>query len=79
MSCRCMFGVNTASLGHDALPSAAETGPASRPVDELRLFIGDDRAEDHHTVELMAKDGSVLARRGEAAPGKSPFDTPSSA
>jgi hypothetical protein len=45
-----------------ALPAAAETAPASRPGDELWLFIGDDWAEDHHNVELMAEDGRVLAR-----------------
>jgi len=28
----------------------------------LRLFIGDDWAEDHHDVELMAENGRVLAR-----------------
>jgi transposase len=28
----------------------------------LRLFMGDDWAEDHHDVELMAEDGRVLAR-----------------
>ena len=28
----------------------------------MRLFMGDDWAEDHHDVELMAEDGRVLAR-----------------
>lgn len=28
----------------------------------MRLFAGDDWAEDHHDVELMAEDGRVLAR-----------------
>src|SRR6185437_12943975 len=29
----------------------------------MRLFAGDDRAEDHHDVELMDEAGKVLARR----------------
>ena len=29
----------------------------------MRLFVGDDWAEDHHDVELMDQAGRVLARR----------------
>ena len=29
----------------------------------MRLFVGDDWAEDHHDVELMDAAGRVLARR----------------
>ena len=29
----------------------------------MRLFVGDDWAEDHHDVELMDASGKVLARR----------------
>ena len=29
----------------------------------MRLFVGDDWAEDHHDVELMDEQGRVLARR----------------
>jgi hypothetical protein len=29
----------------------------------MRLFVGDDWAEDHHDVELMDERGRVLARR----------------
>ena len=29
----------------------------------MRLFIGDDWAEDHHDVEVMDEAGKVLARR----------------
>ena len=29
----------------------------------MRLFVGDDWAEDHHDVELMNEQGRVLARR----------------
>ena len=29
----------------------------------MRLFIGDDWAEDHHDVELMDASGRVLARK----------------
>ncbi len=29
----------------------------------MRLFVGDDWAEDHHDVEVMDEDGTVLARR----------------
>jgi len=29
----------------------------------MRLFAGDDWAEDHHDVEVMGEDGKVLARR----------------
>ena len=29
----------------------------------MRLFVGDDWAEDHHDVELMDKAGRVLARK----------------
>jgi len=28
----------------------------------MRLFVGDDWAEDHHDVELMDERGRVLAR-----------------
>jgi hypothetical protein len=45
-----------------ALPVAAGTGLAAGMGDELRLFVGDDWAEDHHDVELMGEDGRVLAR-----------------
>jgi Transposase len=45
-----------------ALPVAAGTELASETGDELRLFIGDDWAEDHHDVELMTEDGRVLGR-----------------
>ena len=27
------------------------------------LFVGDDWAEDHHDVELVDEDGTVLARK----------------
>jgi len=30
----------------------------------MRLFAGDDWAEDHHDVELMDERGRVLARGG---------------
>src|ERR1700747_786320 len=29
----------------------------------MRLFVGDDWAEDHHDVEVMSEAGKVLARR----------------
>jgi hypothetical protein len=29
----------------------------------MRLFVGDDWAEDHHDVEVMDEAGTVLARR----------------
>ena len=29
----------------------------------MRLFVGDDWAEDHHDVELMNEQGRVLARK----------------
>ena len=29
----------------------------------MRLFVGDDWAEDHHDVEVMDEAGKVLARR----------------
>jgi Transposase len=29
----------------------------------MRLFVGDDWAEDHHDVEVMDASGRVLARR----------------
>jgi hypothetical protein len=29
----------------------------------MRLFAGDDWAEDHHDVEVMDEGGKVLARR----------------
>ena len=29
----------------------------------MRLFVGDDWAEDHHDVEVMDATGRVLARR----------------
>ena len=29
----------------------------------MRLFVGDDWAEDHHDVELMNEQGRVLARQ----------------
>ena len=29
----------------------------------MRLFVGDDWAEDHHDVELMDAAGRLLARR----------------
>jgi hypothetical protein len=29
----------------------------------VRLFVGDDWAEDHHDVEVMSEAGKVLARR----------------
>ena len=29
----------------------------------MRLFVGDDWAQDHHDVELMDEAGQVLARR----------------
>ena len=29
----------------------------------MRLFVGDDWAEDHHDVELMDQAGRVLAKR----------------
>src|SRR5215813_7983682 len=29
----------------------------------MRLFVGDDWAEDHHDVEVMDEAGAVLARR----------------
>jgi hypothetical protein len=29
----------------------------------MRLFVGDDWAEDHHDVELMDAAGRVLAKR----------------
>ena len=41
----------------------------------MRLFVGDDWAEDHHDVELMDQAGRVLAReaaargRGGGGPG----------
>ena len=37
----------------------------------MRLFVGDDWAQDHHDVELMDAMGRVLARRRlpEGVPG----------
>ena len=29
----------------------------------MRLFVGDDWAEDHHDIEVMDEAGKVLARR----------------
>ena len=29
----------------------------------MRLFVGDDWAEDHHDVEVMDEAGKVLAKR----------------
>ena len=29
----------------------------------MRLFVGDDWAEDHHDVEVMDQAGTVLAKR----------------
>jgi len=29
----------------------------------MRLFVGDDWAEDHHDVEVMSEAGKVLAKR----------------
>ena len=29
----------------------------------MRLYAGDDRAEDHHDIEVMNKPGKVLAKR----------------
>ncbi len=29
----------------------------------MRLYVGDDWAEDHHDVEVMDEAGKVLARR----------------
>ena len=30
----------------------------------MRLFVGDDWAEDHHDVEVMDAAGKVLAKNG---------------
>jgi Transposase len=29
----------------------------------MRLFVGDDWAEDHHDIEVMDEAGKVLAKR----------------
>ena len=38
----------------------------------MRLFVGDDWAEDHHDVELMDERGRVLAR-GRLPEGVNPL------
>jgi transposase len=42
------------------LPQAAEMTPETG--DAMRLFVGDDWAEDHHDVELMDANGRTLAK-----------------
>jgi hypothetical protein len=37
--------------------------PAFQAGELMRLFAGDDWAEDHHDVELMDAAGRVLARK----------------
>lgn len=42
--------------------SGCQNWAAARMGDELRLYVGDNWAEDHNEVDLMAEDGRVLAR-----------------
>ena len=45
------------------LPQAADRFAAFQAGELMRLFVGDDWAEDHHDVELMDERGRVLARK----------------
>jgi len=45
------------------LPLAADGFRASLTGASVRLFVGDDWAEDHHDVEVMDETGKVLAKR----------------
>ncbi len=45
------------------LPLAAALFRCWRGGELMRLFVGDDWAEDHHDVEVMDEAGKVLARR----------------
>ena len=45
------------------LPLAADGDSASWTGELVRLFVGDDWAEDHHDVEVMDEAGKVLAKR----------------
>jgi hypothetical protein len=45
------------------LPLAAQVFSAELTGVQVRLFAGDDWAEDHHDIEVMDEAGGVLARR----------------
>jgi transposase len=53
------------------LPLAAGFYSASLTGAGVRLFVGDDWAEDHHDIEVMNESGKVLARKrlGEGVAG----------
>jgi transposase len=48
------------------LPLAAEASSVWLRGVPVRLYVGDDWAEDHHDVEVMDAQGRVLAKRGLA-------------
>src|SRR5215471_12122271 len=54
-------GVSTVSLGRRLFSRRLLRIRQSRAGELMRLFVGDDWAEDHHDVELMNEQGRVLA------------------